>query len=101
MSLNSTLDLIQVRFYAIGAQLPTPGPARAPDQLQAKATTALGLGSWIVGVACIVGIMACAVAMAVSHRQGGVGEHGSKIGAVAVACLIGASASAIVGFLFG
>lgn len=70
-------------------------PAIAPPG-SAQAITVLGYIKWGTGLACVVGLLIVAVAMALSHRRGSGGDHGSALGFVAGASVLAGVASAFV-----
>lgn len=82
----------------IGAAVPDPSP-EAPADLQEKVNTILSLGMYLVLAACVAGVLICAGKMALAYRRGELGESFGSLGGVAVACLLGASASGFVAFL--
>ncbi|WP_420116578.1 hypothetical protein [Micromonospora sp.] len=75
-----------------------PGQGEAPPGSD-KITTVVNWVAWIVFAACVVGLLICAAKMAIQHRQGGGGEHGSNLGWVMGACILGGTAGALVGAL--
>lgn len=83
---------------AILAAVPSVGSGTQPPGTQGI-VTAMGYAAWVVCAICVVGVFICAGRMAVSHRQGMAGEHVSGIAYVLAACILVASASAIVGAL--
>lgn len=80
------------------ADVPSVGSGSQPPGTQGI-VTAMGYAAWVVCAICVVGVLVCAGRMAVSHRQGMAGEHMSGIAYVLGACILVASASAIVGSL--
>lgn len=75
-----------------------PGQGVAPPGSD-KVTTAVSWIAWGVLAACVAGLLFCAAKMALSHRQGSGGEHGSALGWVMAACIVAGSASGLVGAL--
>jgi hypothetical protein len=45
---------------------------------------------------CVLGFIICAATVAISHRSGGGGDVGGRVGSVMVACILIGSASALV-----
>ena len=82
----------------IASAVPDPSP-EAPADLEAKVNQILGLGLWIVIAACVAGVLIVAVKMALAFRRGDLGESFGALGGVALACILGASASGFVQFL--
>lgn len=82
----------------IASQVPDPSPS-APADLENKVNQVLGLGLWIVIAACVAGVLIVAVKMALAFRRGDLGESFGALGGVALACILGASASGFVQFL--
>lgn len=58
--------------------------------------TAAGWVRWGGGLLCVVGLIAAGVMMAVSHRRGSGGEHGSAVGYVAAGSILVGIASQVV-----
>ena len=75
-----------------------PGTGTQPPGTQGI-VTALGYVSWVVCALCVAGVLLVAGRMAVSHRQGGGGEHMSGLAWVLGACILVACASGVVGAL--
>lgn len=61
-----------------------------------KFLTAAGYVKWATGIACVVGLLVCAITMALSHRRGSGGEHGSAVAWVLGASVLSGVAAALV-----
>lgn len=89
-------DQLNVAALQVLAQVPNPGRGTPPPGFDKflvilKWAAAVSLGM------CVLGFLACAATIAVQHRTGaGMGDHGSRVGAVMAACILVGSASAIV-----
>ena len=85
------------------APLPTsvynPGTGSAPPVLMIQAQLILDIIAWSATAACVAGILITAALMAISHHRGGGSEHFASLGKVLTACVLVATASAIVGWL--
>lgn len=84
---------------AAAAPVPNPKP-QLPGDISSKLSTALGMFMAIVIVGCVAGVFMAAWKMAVAYRNHELGEAAGKLGAVAAACVLVGSASAIVTFLY-
>lgn len=93
------LESIQLLAYQVITQVPVPGPAVAPPELQAKGTAVLGFILWGVMLLAVVGVLVCAGTMVVAHRRGSWDEHGAKLGALILGCVLAGAASGVVSFL--
>ncbi|MGK5557664.1 hypothetical protein ACSNOI_39255 [Actinomadura kijaniata] len=101
MSLSSTLaampDMLdQLHPLAV----PNPGQGEEPPGA-AGVKRLLAWVAWCVSGACVFGIMMVAGKMAISHRRGEGGEHAAGLAWVLGACILLASASALVGAMLG
>lgn len=85
-------------YMAVATSIPNPSP-EAPPELEGKVSTILGLGMWLVMVACVAGVLICAGKMALAYRRGELAESFGSLAGVGVACILGASASGFVNFL--
>jgi hypothetical protein len=75
--------------------VPNPGHGSPPPGFD-KFVTIL---KWLTAVSlgfCVLGFIVCAASIAVSHRSGGGGDAGGRVGSVMLACILIGSASAIV-----
>jgi hypothetical protein len=75
---------------------PTPGAAAPPGS--AAFLTLLSWVSWGASIAGVLGFIAVAIGMMVSHTRGTggtSGEHGAKFAMVAAGCIIAAAAGPI------
>ena len=69
-----------------------------PGGLEGKLNTLLGILGGIAIVACVAGILFCAIKLAISMRRGELGEHLAGLGGVLIACVLVGSAVSIVQF---
>lgn len=77
------------------AQVPNPGHGTPPPGFD-KFVTVL---RWVTAISlgcCVLGFIICAATVAISHRSGGGGDVGGRVGSVMVACILIGSASALV-----
>lgn len=81
------------------AATPTPGNPSLPGNAEQAINTVLGWLKYIGLAACVAGLFLVAARMAVSHRQGGGGEHMAGLAYVAGALIIIGAAAAIIGAL--
>ncbi len=73
---------------------PDPGSVAPPG-----ADRFLTIGGWVkwgAGLACVIGLTIVAATMAIQHRRGPGGEHGTALAAVAVASVLAGVASGLV-----
>lgn len=82
------------------AAVPDPGRGKEPPGSE-QFTTVLGWVAWVVFALCVLGVLITAGALAVQNRRGQAGEHAASLGWICAACVIAASASAIVGVFVG
>jgi hypothetical protein len=96
-------DLTLRAVAALTTRLPAgavPNPAPdAPPEIKAKIDLLLGFLRYGVIAACVAGVFAVAGKAALAHRRGELSDVMGHLGAVAIACVLVASASALVGFL--
>jgi len=96
-------DLTLRSAAAITARLPVgvvPNPRPdAPPEIKAKINTLLGFLRYGVIAACLAGVFVVAGQAALAHRRGELSDVLGRLGAVAIACTLVASGSALVGFL--
>jgi hypothetical protein len=78
--------------------VPNPSPD-APPEIKAKIDTLLGFLRYGVIAACVAGVFLVAGKAALAHRRGELSDVMSHLGAVAAACVLVASGSALVGFM--
>ncbi len=86
---------------SLGSQVaPTGGGGvQLPGGVVAKLNTLIDWGKYIGYGVCILGLIAAAVAMAVAHSRGTLGEHGGRvITVVAAVIIIGAAVSIVTTF---
>lgn len=81
------------------ADTPTPGNPSLPGNAETAINTVLGWVKYIGLAACVAGLFLVAARMAVSHRQGGGGEHMAGLAYVAGSLVIIGAAGAIIGAL--
>jgi hypothetical protein len=77
------------------AAVPDPGHGTAPPGFD-KFLVVL---RWVTAIAlgfCVLGFIMCAATIAISHRNGGGGNVGERVGSVMMACILIGAASAIV-----
>jgi hypothetical protein len=72
-----------------------PNPSSAAPPGSDHFMTLLGWVSWGASVAGVIGFIAVAIGMMVSHRRGTEGEHGSKFAMVSAGCIVAAAAGPI------
>lgn len=89
---------IQLLAHQVISQVPVPGPATAPPELQSKISVVLGFLLYGVMAAAVVGVLVTAGGMVLAHKRGSWDDHGGKLGAILIGCLLAASASALVKF---
>jgi hypothetical protein len=90
------LDTLTIAALRLIGAVPNPGRGEAPPGFD-KFTTILKWAAAISLGCCVLGFLVCAGTIALQHRHGGgVGDHGSRVGAVMAACILIGSASAIV-----
>jgi hypothetical protein len=88
-NLNIAALTIIGEVYNPGQGTPPPGAEKFHLLLRYAASISLGM--------CVLGFLVTAGTIAVQHRTGaGIGDHGSRVGAVMVACILIGSASALV-----
>lgn len=91
-------------LYALAAG-PGPKPYNpfshpsAPPEVQSKVGNLMNLLGWVSMIIAVVGVVAAAISMFVSHHRGGGSEHMSRLGFVAGGIVLMATASSIVGFV--
>lgn len=78
--------------------VPNPTP-KAPPVVEEKIDLLLGFLRYGVIAACVAGVFIVAAKAALSHRRGELGDVVGNLGAVAAACVLVASGSALVGFI--
>ncbi|MGQ0846563.1 MAG: hypothetical protein ACT4QF_20765 [Sporichthyaceae bacterium] len=79
-------------------EVPNPKPS-APPEIAAKIDLLLGFLRYGVIAACVAGVFLVAGKAALAHRRGELSDVMGHLGAVAAACVLVASGSALVGFL--
>jgi hypothetical protein len=72
-----------------------------PPKIVKPVTILLGWVTWSVFGLCVFGTTGVAWQMAIRHRSGELGAHGTGLAWVGVACTVAASASAIVAKVLG
>ena len=96
-------DLTLRTAVALTAHLPTgtvPNPSPdAPPEIKAKIDLLLGFLRYGVIAACVAGVFLVAGKAALAHRRGELSDVMGHLGAVAAACVLVASGSALVGFM--
>lgn len=80
------------------AAVPNPGSGSPPPGGE-KFTTILQWVAWGALGVCVMGVIICGGAMAISHRHGSGGEHAARLGWVLAGCVVVGAASGIVGAL--
>lgn len=78
--------------YIVAA--PDPGSNQPPGG--DKITLLASWVKWGGGLGCVVGLIAVGVMMAIQHRRGTSGEHGSALFSVAIGSIVVGSAAALV-----
>jgi hypothetical protein len=78
--------------------VPNPAPT-APQEIKDKINTLIGFMRYGVIAACVAGVFIVAGKAALAHRRGELSDVMGHLGAVAAACPLVASGSALVGFL--
>lgn len=86
-----------MRSNLLALPVPNPQPA-APAGVGTKINTMLGFGLYVVIAACVAGVLICAGRAAVAYRRGELSEVAGGLVAVAFACVLAGSASAVVAF---
>lgn len=85
------------------ATTPTPynpfSNPTAPPEVQSKVGNLMNLLGWVSMTIAVVGVVAAAIGMFVSHHRGGGSEHMSRLGFVAGGIVLMATASSIIGFV--
>jgi hypothetical protein len=84
--------------YLAAAVLAAPSPGNAAPPGSAAFMTMLSWVSWGASITGVIGFIAVAVGMMVSHSRGTggtTGEHGAKFAMVAAGCAIAAAAGPI------
>ena len=76
-----------------------PGTGSVPPALATQADLIINIIAWSATASCVAGILITAALMAISHHRGGGSEHFASLGKVLTACVLVATASAIVGWL--
>lgn len=79
--------------------VPNPKPA-LPKGLSDKLNSLLGMFMAVVIIACVAGVLIAAWKLAIAYKHGETADAAGKLGAVAGACILVGSASAIVTFLY-
>lgn len=77
-----------------------PGQGEAPPGSDAF-TTVVKWVAWVVFGLAVIGVLITAGGLAVQNRRGQAGEHAASLGWVCAACVVAASAGAIVGTFVG
>jgi hypothetical protein len=89
-------DQFNVAALQVLAAVPNPGRGEAPPGFDKFLTVLKWCAAVSLGM-CVLGFLVTAATIAVQHRTGtGMGDHGSRVGAVMAACILIGSASAIV-----
>jgi hypothetical protein len=84
-------------LLALPAQVaPSGGAGTAPPGMAAGINTILQWAKYIGYGIAMLGLIAAAAQMAIGHRQGGAGEHGTKVLASAAAAIIIGASIAII-----
>lgn len=86
-------------FLTLADGVPNPaagGGKPLPGNAVSQLTTILRYAFWCVTVLAVLGIITVAAKMITSHRQGGDGEHMSKLGMVLFGLILAGAASGIV-----
>ncbi|MFI6661399.1 hypothetical protein ACIBL8_38385 [Streptomyces sp. NPDC050523] len=81
------------------AAVPNP-KANAPGALKQKVDTVLGIAAWAGTAAGVAGVLITGAMMAVSLKRGEGSEHISRLGMVLGGCVLVATASPLVKFVF-
>ena len=79
--------------------VPDPSP-ELPTELSSKVDSLLGIAMALVIAACVLGFFICAGKLAMAWRRGEAGEAAGGLAAVAAACVLIGSGSAVVSFLY-
>lgn len=88
--------LIAALYALAGDVLAAPAIQETTPPGSAGFLSLAGWIKWGCGLACVVGLLAVAAAMAIQHRRGSSGEHGAALGWVAAGSIISGVASTIV-----
>jgi hypothetical protein len=86
---------------SLPTNLPAPGSQKVDKGVSGPFETILGWIAWGVFALCVAGILLVAGQMAIRHKNGQAGAHINGLAWVAVACIVAASASAIIGGVLG
>jgi hypothetical protein len=93
-------DVLAAALHAaqLAGGAPNPGTGTLPPGTGGLLTI-LRWAAGVVSVVCVGGILFVAGRMALQHQRGEAGQHMSGLGWVLAACILVASASALVGAL--
>ena len=92
---------LTTRVYTADFPIPQPN-ADAPGALKDRVNTGLNLAFYVGLAALVLGLIIAVIGGISAHHQGrGFSEMGSKVGIIAVGCIVLGSVTAIVGFLVG
>lgn len=86
--------LAQLNLAVTVLAAPDPGSNQPPGG--DKITLAASWIKWGCALACVVGLAAVGATMAIQHRRGTSGEHGSALFSVAIGSVICGAAAALV-----
>jgi hypothetical protein len=92
------LTVLPDLLAALPADVPNPGGGEAPPGSDGLIKI-LKWAAWIFGAICVLGVLGCAGAMVLNNKRGQGGEHMTQLGWILAGCIIGSSASLIVGAL--
>ena len=84
--------------HVYAAVLAAPSPSSAAPPGSEHFMTLLGWTAWGASIAGVIGFIAVAIGMMVSHTRGTggtTGEHGAKFAMVAAGCVVAAAAGPI------
>ncbi|MFE9685396.1 hypothetical protein [Streptomyces sp. NPDC006285] len=88
-------------YLAGGGNDDVPKPPRqAPGELGKAVDTVLGIAAWAGTAAGVAGVLVTGIMMAVSVKRGEGSEHFSRLGMVLGGCVLVATASPLVAFVF-
>jgi hypothetical protein len=83
-------------MFNVLLQVPNPGHGSPPPGVAEKLTVLLGWAMNVALTVCVLGFIITGASIAISHKSGGGGDAGPRVGMVMLGCVILGSATALV-----
>jgi hypothetical protein len=88
-----------LQAFLMGGGVPNPGLGNAPEAVENRVNTILGLFAALAVAGCVAGVLWCATSMALCYRRGDIGDQFMRLGMVGGGCVLIGGASSFVAFI--